>query len=459
MHYHFMGIGGIGMSGLAQILLESGHTVSGCDLSPSELAYRLEARGALVLRGHAPEHITPEVDVLVTSTAVAHDHPEVIAARAHGKRVIRRIELLGELMAAKRSVGVVGTHGKTTTSSMIAAVFERSGLRPTAVIGGEVDDIGGNAKLGDGPDFVAEVDESDPYFQHLAPRTAVITNVEDDHIATPGETRNNYHASVEALNEAFRHYAKNADTVVYCRDWPGLEDLVAVNEHTVSYGTAPGCDYRAVDVSLENGRAAYTLEVHEDPAGRVELRVPGMHNVLNSLAAAAVADRAGVPFPKIAEALAAFRGAHRRWEKVGEVNGAWVYDDYAHNPTKVGAAIAGANTTGRRVRVVFQPHRFMRTAKDWERFVSALMPAHEVLVLDIYGAGEAPIEGVHASRIAAKLSADGHPATRYFSDPEGAVKHLLATAGPEDVIVTMGAGDVWKVGTTLLERSAAGARP
>ena len=451
-HFHLMGIGGIGVSGLAHILLENGHTVSGCDHKKNALSAKLEARGVQIFEGHSADHITHDVNVLVTSTAVDASEPEVIAARGKGLRVIRRIELLGELMDAKDSIGVVGTHGKTSTSSMIASVFEMCGLEPTCVVGGEVEAIGGNAKFGKGKHFIAEIDESDTYFQHVKPRTAVITNVEDDHVGIEGDVRNNYHVSLEALHRAFRTFAQNADVVVYCRDWHGLERMLE-GLNLVSYGTLPGCDYQAKDIKLEHGGAIYTLQIRGITVGQIHLKVPGLHNVLNSLAAVAVADRAGIVFEKDAAALEKFKNARRRWDVLGEYHGALVVDDYAHNPTKVENAILGAKTTGRKVRVVFQPHRYLRVAREWQRFAESLMHADEVILLDIYGAGEKPIEGIHSGLIEQKMISDGHLAVKYYSRREDVLELLLVSASDNEVIVTMGAGDITNLGRELLIRA------
>lgn len=456
-HYHFMGIGGIGMSGLAQVVMERGDTVSGCDLAPSELAYRLEARGAVVYRGHDPAHLEPQdrpkVDVLVTSTAVPVDHPEIVAAQAAGVRVIRRIELLGEMMLDTDSIGVVGTHGKTTTTSMIATILERAGMQPTAVVGGEVGDIGGNAKLGQGRAFIAEVDESDTLFQRLRPKTAVITNVDNDHVASPGEVRRNYHASFEVLQDAFRKFASHASTVVYCADWPGLKEIVDQGARLVAYGTGPGVAFRAVDIETDGAKSEYTLFVHGERIGRVELQAPGMHNVLNSLGALAAASEAGVTLEDAITALRAFRGAHRRWERVGSVNGAWIIDDYAHHPTETEAILKTARATGRRVRVVYQPHRYLRTAQLWQRTAQVLMQADDVLLLDVYSAGEAEIPGIQSSLILDRMRELGHKSCRLFDGREAVIAALLGSAEANDVIITMGAGDVWKVGSELVAAS------
>jgi UDP-N-acetylmuramate--alanine ligase len=450
-----MGLGGISMSGLAQMLLDRGETVSGCDLSLNALTHQLEARGVRVYLGHDASHITADVDVLVTSTAINSKEPEVRAALEQGKRVIRRIELLDEMMREAQSIGVTGTHGKTSTTSMIAHVFMKAGVDPTVVVGGELEVIGGNARRGTGPHFIAEIDESDAYFQRMRPHTAVITNIEDDHVGLQDDVRNNYHASVEELHAAFRRYASNADVVVYCADWPGLSEMLE-GLRTVSYGVSEGAEYRATDVKLEQGTATYTLEMHNKAIGEVQLVVPGQHSVLNSLAAFAVADRAGISFEAARKALISFTGAGRRWELLGEVNGAWVYDDYAHNPTKVAAALSGARSTGRKVRVVFQPHRYLRTAREWPKYAEILMPADEVLILDIYSAGEAPIPGLHARLIEARMLERGHGAVRYMPDHDEVISYLMHTANADDLIVTMGAGDVTRIGRRLVNEHRQG---
>jgi len=448
LRYHIMGIGGIGVSALARLLKARGNDVSGCDQQPSELTTQLEHEGIRVFTGHDAAHVQG-VDVLVASNAVAHDDAELVAAREAGVRIQRRLLLLGDLMRDSRSVGVVGTHGKTTTTSMIAVALEGAGLDPAAFVGGIVPEFGGNARAGSGP-FVAEVDESDADFALLACETAVLTNAEDDHIGTPDDQRATYHATLEDLMNAFRSFVRNAGRVVYCADWPGLDELARGCGERVSYGTAPGSDYRAVNVRRTTDGSSFTVERRGERLGELTLGLPGEHNILNSLAAVAVADLYGADFGRVAGALGRFRGPGRRWQHIGAVRGALVVDDYAHNPTKVAAALDGARQTGRRVRVVFQPHRYLRTQQVWPRLAESLMNADEVMILDIAGAGEAPIAGVHARLIEEKMRSDGHANVRYCPDRAAVVAHLLETAGERDVIVTMGAGDVWQVSRDLV---------
>jgi UDP-N-acetylmuramate--alanine ligase len=446
MHYHLMDIGGIGMSGLALILQSFGHVVSGCDKNVFDKTRELVAAGIPVAHGHSVRHITDDVDVVVLSTGIHATEPEVLFARDQGKVVLKRIELLADLMRLKHGISVAGTHGKTSTSAMVATVFEGCGVHPTAAVGGEVAAIGGNAKVGTGAHFIAEIDESDPLFAKVTSDIAIMTNIEDDHVAlSEDDVRNNYHASVEDLHLAFREFARNAKKVVYCADWLPLKSILAgCLETAVSYGIEHG-DYRATNLKLEGGQPSFTLALHGSPLVDVNLLVPGEHNVLNAVASLAVAHLEGLDLKMAAAALAGFRGAGRRWEVLGELNGALLVDDYAHNPTKVGAAIEGALSYGRKVRVIFQPHRVIRTARDWERYAQVLQSAHEVLMLDIYSAGEASMQGVSSQRILEKMKSDGFEAVSYFPNLTAIKTHVRQTAQAGDLIVSMGAGDVTKV--------------
>jgi UDP-N-acetylmuramate--alanine ligase len=444
MHYHLMGIGGIGVSGLALMLAAGGHRVSGCDQHLSALTRQLEARGIQIFDGHSDAHITPDVDVLVIPTWVRDGEPEVLCARRLGKRVIRRIELLGDLMRQKRSIGVAGTHGKTSTSAMVATVFAGCGTDPSAAVGGVVRALGGNARVGAGAHFIAEIDESDPLFANVHCDIAIITNIEDDHVAHDGDTRPNYHRSVEALHEAFQTFARGAGTVVYCADWPGLGGMLG-HANLVSYGLHSSAQYRAIKVNLERGTPQFTLTRDGLPLVDVTMIAPGEHNVLNAVAALAVADLEGLDMELAARALSDFPGAGRRWEVLGHLNGALLVDDYAHNPTKVSSAIAGAKTTGRRVRVVFQPHRMGRTAREWQNYADILRAADEVMILDIYTSSEPPIPGIHSSLIEARMQELGYANARYWHDRTALGEYISETASVTDVIVTMGAGDVTRI--------------
>ncbi len=460
-----MGVGGIGLSAFARLLKARGYRVSGCDDHLSELTAELEREGIAVSRGHGPAHVQG-VDVLIASEAVSKDHPELRAARLAGIEVRPRMALMKELLSASPSIGVIGTHGKTTTTSMIAVALLGAGLDPSAFVGGLVPEfaaqasaidshatggpqVGSNARIGSGP-FVAEVDESDRNFQYAACQTAVFTNAEDDHVGgAEGSEVATYWRSVEEQHAAFARFVAQAERVLYCADWPGLEQFVLNHPHALSYGTLEGSSYRAANLRPDESGTSFTVQKGGAVLGEARVGLPGKHSVLNALAALAVSDLYGGDFARAAAALAAFRGPGRRWQHIGQLSGALIVDDYAHNATKVAAAVEAARQTGRRVRVVFQPHRYLRTQQSWPRLAESLMNADEVLILDIAAASEAPIEGIHATLISERMRQNGHKAVRYFPRREDLVTYLSGSVQPSDIIVTMGAGDVWKVARQL----------
>lgn len=449
LHYHLLGIGGIGMSAFARLLKARGHTVSGCDEHLSELTTQLSAEDIPVAQGHAASHVLDapygKVDVLVASEAVPKTHPELIAARETGVEVRPRMALLDELLRAGPSIGVIGTHGKTTTTSMIAVAMQGAGLDPAAFVGGIVPEFGSNARVGAGP-FVAEVDESDRAFAELGSETAVFTNAEDDHV---GGNQATYWETVEEQHAGFARYVRQSGRVLMCADWPGLSDLCIESPECLSYGQAEGADFRAVNLRPDEDGTSFTVHYRGATLGEARVGLPGIHNVLNALAALAVTYLYGGDFARAAAALAAFRGPGRRWQRIGELNGALIVDDYAHNATKVAAAVQAARQTGRRVRIIFQPHRYLRTQQSWPRLADALMDADEVLLLDIAAASEAPIEGIHATLISGRMEQNGHTGIHYMPDRAEVVQTLRQSALPTDIIVTMGAGDVWKLSREL----------
>lgn len=458
-HYHLMGIGGIGMSAFARLLAARGLHVSGCDAQVSELTAQLTQEGIPVAQHHDAAHITAQpygrVDVLVASEAVPKDHPEVLAALAAGVRVQPRMSLLDELLSAGPSIGVIGTHGKTTTTSMIAIAMQGAGLDPAAFVGGIVPEFGSNARVGAGP-FVAEVDESDRAFALLGCETAVFTNAEDDHV---GGNIATYWDTVEEQHAGFARFVSQSRRVLACADWPGLDELTGGAPEQLTYGQAEGADYRAVNVRPDPDGTAFTVTWQGQELGEARVGLPGTHNVLNALAALAVTHLYGGNFEAAATALAAFRGPGRRWQHIGtargEAGGALVVDDYAHNATKVAAAVQAARQTGRRVRVVFQPHRYLRTQQSWPRLADALMDADEVLLLDIAAASEDPIEGIHATLISGRMTDNGHGGVTYMPDRAEVVRYLRESAQPADIIVTMGAGDVWKLAREVVALDSA----
>ena len=450
LHYHLLGIGGIGMSAFARLLVAKGHKVSGCDEHLTELTAQLVHEGIPVAQDHAAAHVLDapfgKVDVIVASEAVPKTHPELLAAQKMGAEIRPRMALLDELLRSGPSVGVIGTHGKTTTTSMIAVALHGAGLDPSAFVGGKVPEFGGsNARVGTGP-FVAEVDESDKGFADLRCDTAVFTNAEDDHV---GGNQATYWATVEEQHAAFARFVGQAGRVLACADWPGLLSLCQDAQATLTYGQAENADYRATELRPDEEGTTFTVSHRGRVLGQGRVGLPGVHNVLNGLAALAIVDLYGGDFEKGAAALAEFHGPGRRWQKVGELNGALIVDDYAHNATKVAAAVQAGKQTGRRVRVVFQPHRYLRTQQSWPKLADALMEADEVLLLDIAAASEPPIEGIHATLISDRMKANGHADITYYPDRAAMLAHLKATAQPRDLIVTMGAGDVWQVSRDL----------
>lgn len=452
MHFHLMGIGGAGVSALARLLRQRGYDVSGCDAQNSPEIEKLIAEGFLIDIGHHPNHISTETDALVISTAIAQGHPEVSKAKTGNIPVRYRIEVLGDLLReTEASIGVIGTHGKTTTSSMIAATLLAAQLDPTALIGSSVHELSNsNMRLGSGP-FVAELDESDPRFQWAVPRLAVLTNLEADHIGRPGDLRPNFSwTSFSELREAVRGFLSRTEKVVYCADWPGLASLCEQTQTAISYGMCDSADYRAHDFEMDGLGSAFTVRRGTDTLGKVKLKIPGKYNALNALAAIAVADLLNADLNKVFTALEHFRGASRRFEFKGSANGAWVVDDYAHHPTEISAVLEAAKASGRTLKVVFQPHRFLRTAQTWEASADALMSADHVYVIDIYGAGERPIEGIHARNIVQRMIENGHRSCHYTADLPGTLRALVPDLSERDLVLTIGAGDITQLGGQLI---------
>ena len=442
---HFIGIGGAGMSGIAEVLLTLGYQVSGSDLRHSETTDRLVSLGGRVFIGHATSNLEG-AQVVVYSSAVRPENPELKAARAAAVPVIGRAEMLAELMRMKYGVAVGGSHGKTTTTSMIAAVLARGGLDPTIVVGGRLHAIGSNARLGHGQFLVAEADESDGSFLRLNPAVSVITNIDREHL--------DYYSGLDALRQAFVYFANRVPfygVSVLCADDPEVRAILPlVTKRTTLYGTRPEAHIRASAIELVPHGSRFRLHAGESELGAVELQVPGAHNVLNALAAAAIGLEVEVGFGHIAEALAQFRGVGRRFETRGETQGIRVVDDYGHHPTEIRATLAAARTLGGRVLVLFQPHRYSRTALLKDEFGAAFADAERVWVLDVYAAGEAQMAGVSGRTIVEAAAVRGATHVVYAPDPAEAVAAAAAAGRPGDTILTLGAGDVWKLGDDVL---------
>jgi UDP-N-acetylmuramate--alanine ligase len=449
MQVHFIGIGGAGMSGIARVLQDmGGYQITGSDLAPSEALVRLEDLGARIRFGHGPENIG-DADVVVYSSAIKPTNPELVEARNRGIRTITRGEMLAALFNDRKGVAVAGTHGKTTTTSMISVICQEGGLDPTVLIGGELGDIGGNAKLGSGDILVAESDESDGSFLKLNPFLAVVTNVEPDHLEYWG----NLDRIIEGFS-AFIGQVRPGGKAIVCQDDPGVR--AAIRNSTIpliTYGLNPGADCTANDIKNLGPGSRFSVIQKGSRLGELELRVPGIHNVSNALAAVAAGLELGVHFEAIAGALARFHGAQRRFQTLGKERGIWVVDDYGHHPTEARATLraARASSSGR-VICLFQPHRFTRTKFLAEEFGGAFQDADEVLLAEVYSAGEEPIPGVSAQLIADAIRRAEGREIRVIPDREAMVRETLNLARPGDLILTMGAGDIYKTGLALVQR-------
>ncbi len=454
---HFVGIGGIGMSGIARVLLQMGYSVSGSDLKSTRITRDLEGLGARICEGHAAGNIRG-ADVLVVSSAVPADNAELLAAQQAGVTIMQRGQMLSHLMQERVGIAVAGTHGKTTTTSMAATVLERNGLQPTVIIGGELNDIGSNAKLGKGNYLVAEADESDASFLDLSPRIAVVTSVDPDvNLSTStfsgcGYDYERTRALVEDLFVEFMHRVPEDGLVILCADHARLRPLIQKADRPVlTYGLEPGADLVARDVELADFGSRSRVFLRGRELGELVLRVPGRHNVQNALVAVAVGLEVGLDFAAVARVLAGFQGVRRRFQVVGTFSGVTVVDDYAHNPSKVRAAIHAARTGGaQRVFAVFQPHRYTRTRFLAHEFTTAFEEADVLLVTDIYSAGEDPIPGVSSEMLLAGIRHHGRPALVHHTPGHREVCEVLAReCRPGDLVICLGAGDVWKCARDL----------
>jgi UDP-N-acetylmuramate--alanine ligase len=440
---HFVGIGGIGMSGIAELLANLGYEVSGSDVKSSELTERLAGLGVRIARGHAAAHVG-NADVVVVSSAIQSGNAEVAEALRRSIPVIPRAEMLAELMRLRDGIAIAGAHGKTTTTSMVALVLERAGLDPTAVIGGRLSAFGSNARLGKGDYMVVEADESDRTFLKLTPSIAVVTNIDREHMESYG--------SWDALQQAFVDFANKVPfygAVVACLDDAAVRALVPrLTRRVITYGFAgSGAAIAGDAMALEAfGSRCQVMQTARDGAvsqlGTLRLRVPGRHNLLNALGAVAVGLEVGIAFPKIAAGLADFGGAERRFQLRGEARGVMVVDDYGHHPTEIAAVIAAARAgLDRRVVVVFQPHRYTRTRDLLAEFGTALAAADEIVLTDVYGAGEAPIAGATAEAVEVEVRKTGRP-VRLVKSLDDVPAAVAAAARPNDLIITLGAGSI-----------------
>jgi len=446
-HIHFVGIGGSGMSGIAEVLLKLGYEISGSDLHKNREAQRLQELGAKVFEGHAPENIDG-AHVVVTSTAVSPKNPEVVAAQKAGVPVIPRIEMLAEIARLKYTIAIAGTHGKTTTTSLVGQVLKNCGLDPTVVVGGRLRAVGTGGVLGKGDFLVAEADESDGSFLKLSPTIGVVTNIDDDHL--------NYYLTMKNLENAFAEFSNRIPfygVTILCGDDPGVRRILPrISRRYLTYGFGKNWDYRAENLELKNGGSEFDVIFKGNRLGRVALNFPGRHNVLNSLAALAVGLELDLPFNQIVSGLAQFSGVGRRLEMKGEAKGVTVLDDYGHHPTEMAATIQAVRERWPRERliVIFQPHRFTRTQQLYLKFARVLSLAEKVYLMPIYPAGEKPLKGVSSILIAKNIKKKNWE----MWDENSSLSNLIEELKPGDILLTLGAGDVWKIGEEFLRTTS-----
>jgi UDP-N-acetylmuramate--alanine ligase len=453
---HFVGIGGIGMSGIAEVMLTMGYRVTGSDLKESRVTRRLIDLGADIHFGHHPGNLN-NPDVVVVSSAVGDENVEVISARELKIPVIKRAEMLAELMRIKYGIAVAGAHGKTTTTSMIATVLTRSNLDPTVVIGGRLESLGSNARLGKGDVLVAEADESDGSFLRLNPAVAVVTNIDAEHL--------DHYKRIEAIEQAFLQFVNNVPFYglsVVCLDDPYIQKLIPhFQKRFLTYGLSVQADIQARDIHLDGLSTHFRVHFREQELGEVTLQVPGIHNLMNSLAAIGVGLELELDFGLMAEALYGLSQIHRRFEIIGQINGMMVMDDYGHHPTEIKATLSAAKQawSNRRHVVVFQPHRYSRVKLLYESFVTAFYQADVLIVNDIYPAGEKKIKGVDGRWLFEGIRDHGHKEVVYLPNRADTVAYLMETTNENDLVITLGAGDVWQVGRDLLEMKRNDGKP
>jgi UDP-N-acetylmuramate--alanine ligase len=446
---HFVGIGGIGMSGIAEVLLNSGYVVTGSDLHESEATRRLRELGARVFVGHQEENLAAHPSVVVISTAVKYANPEVLEARRRHIPVIPRAEMLAELMRMKYGVAVAGSHGKTTTTSMVAAVLSAGGLDPTMVIGGRVHMLGTNAKTGQGEFLVAEADESDGSFLLLSPTIAVVTNIDKEHM--------DFHQTMEKLNDNFLAFVNKVPfygLAVLCIDDVNVRALLPkARKRFATYGLSPEADFSAEDLQMSAAGVEFTALHHGKRVGKVRLRLPGRHSATNALAAIAGAHDLEIPFTQASEALGQFTGIHRRFEVKGEPRGILVIDDYGHHPTEIRVTIGAIRDSWKRpLTVIFQPHRFTRTRDLFEEFLTAFEGADRLVLTEVYSAGEDPIAGMTGEALYQAIKRKGHLDVKFIADKNDIVGQIAGELKPGDITLTLGAGDIYKVGEALVEK-------
>jgi UDP-N-acetylmuramate--alanine ligase len=447
---HFVGIGGIGMSGIAEILMDQGFVITGSDKAASDNTERMQQLGATVYIGHDAKNVEPDVDALVYSSALGLDNPEIVEAQKRKIPVIRRAEMLAEVMRLKYGIGIAGTHGKTTTTSMVSLVLMEGGVDPTVIVGGRLRGLAGsNARLGKGEFIVVEADEFDRSFLSITPTIAVLTTLETDHL--------DCYRDLEDIKLAFIQFAQKVPFygfVVLCLDEPALQNIMPkIKKKIITYGLNGQADLQAVDIRHKENTSTFIVVRDGKELGEITLQIPGKHNVQNALAAIAVGLELNVPFEKVKAGVEKFTGVFRRWEVKAEVNGIMVVDDYAHHPTEISVTLAGVKSGWRRrVVCVFQPHLYSRTRDFYEDFGRAFFNADVLVVTDVYPAREEPIQGITGELIANTAKEFGHKNVHYVADKKAVPNFLMGIKQPGDIIITMGAGDIWKFGEAFIEQ-------
>jgi len=443
---HFVGIGGIGMSGIAELLLNLGYKVSGSDLNKTEITQELSSLGATIYKGHNKQNIA-DVDVVVLSSAISQDNPEVLIAKENKIPVIPRAEMLAELMRLKYGIAVAGSHGKTTTTSLVAAVLEQGGIDPTVVIGGKLNKTNTHAFLGQGDFLVAEADESDGSFLKLPPTIAVVTNIDREHM--------DFYSDLNEIKDTFIEFLNKVPfygLAIICMDNENLQSIIPrMEKRVLTYGCSPQADLHARDIVLEGFSSKFSVYLNDKKLGSLKLHMPGIHNVCNALAAVAVGLELNVQFKTIKKALSEFKGIHRRFQVRGSKNGIIWVDDYAHHPTEIKMTLKAAKKAAKgRVVVLFQPHRYTRTRDLFKEFMSAFNKADVLILTDIYAAGEKKIKGINAQKFYQSLREYGHKDVTFISSLSDAEEYLRKNLRKDDLFLTLGAGNVWQSGENVI---------
>ncbi|MFC1541375.1 UDP-N-acetylmuramate--L-alanine ligase [Candidatus Latescibacterota bacterium] len=444
---HLIGIGGSGMNGIAEILLNLGFMVSGSDLNATPVTKHLESLGANIFIGHSPDNVS-SCDVAVYSSAVKEDNPEIRAARERKIPVIKRPEMLAELMRMKYGICIAGTHGKTTTTSMVGQVLTKGDIDPTIIVGGRVTDFGGGAKIGQSHYLVLEADEYDRTFLKLTPVIAVVTNIDLEHL--------DCYQDIDDIKSAFIQFVNKVPfwgSVILCIDNLGVQSIIPeIDRRIITYGVSPQAEVRAVNIVYEGIKTTFDVDANGKDMGSITLNVPGTHNIRNALAAITIAMEMDIPFKTITEALAEFITVERRFQIIGEKAGIMLVDDYAHHPTEIIASLDGIRVGfDRRIIAIFQPHLFSRTRDFYEDFGRAFMETDILFVTDIYPSRESPIEGVTGNMVSEAANAAGHRCASFIADRKELIEAVADCAESGDIIVTFGAGDINKIGYELLK--------